>query len=83
MAVIPDFKATTLTGFIAQHIAPGATIYTDGLNQLTGLPAKGYRHVPQTQARPDELRRGAPSVVPSPIEPSAICSSGWWEPITA
>ena len=64
MAVIPDFKATTLTSFITQHIAPGSTICTDGLKQFTGLPAKGYRHAPRTQPRPGELRRGAKSVVP-------------------
>lgn len=64
MAVIPDFKAATLTGFIAQHIATGSTIYTDGLKQFTGLPAKGYNHVPRSQPRPGELRRGAQSVVP-------------------
>src|SRR5438876_12319123 len=29
MAVIPDFKATTLLAFIKQAIAPGSTIYTD------------------------------------------------------
>lgn len=64
MAVIPDFKATTLTSFISQHIVPGSTIYTDGLKQFTGLPAKGDRHVPRTQPRPGDLRRGAQSVVP-------------------
>jgi transposase-like protein len=64
MAVIPDFKATTLTSFIKQHIAPGSTIYTDGLKQFTGLPAAGYAHMPRTQPRPGELRRGAKSVVP-------------------
>ena len=42
MAVIPDFKATTLTTFIKQHVAPGSTIYTDGLKQFTGLPAASY-----------------------------------------
>ena len=36
MAVIPDFKATTLTAFITEHIAWGSTIYTDGLKQFTG-----------------------------------------------
>jgi len=30
MAAIPDFKATTLTAFIKQHVLPGSTIYTDG-----------------------------------------------------
>lgn len=64
MAVIPDFKATTLTAFIKQHIAPGSTIYTDGLKQFTGLPAAGYGHVPRTQPLREELRRGARSVVP-------------------
>jgi transposase-like protein len=64
MAVIPDFKATTLTSFIKQHIAPGSTIYTDGLKQFTGLPAAGYRHVPRTQPLRGQLRKGAESVVP-------------------
>jgi hypothetical protein len=36
MAVIPDFKATTLSGFIQQHVAPGSTIYTDALKSFTG-----------------------------------------------
>ena len=39
MAVIPDFKATTLMAFIEQQVAPGSTIYTDGLKQFTGLPS--------------------------------------------
>jgi transposase-like protein len=64
MAVIPDFKATTLTDFIKQHIAAGSTIYTDGLKQFTGLPAAGYTHVPRTQPLREELRKGTKSVVP-------------------
>jgi transposase-like protein len=64
MAVIPDFKATTLTAFIKQNVAPGSTIYTDGLKQFTGLPVAGYRHVARTQPSPGELRKGAQSVVP-------------------
>lgn len=64
MAVIADFKATTLTAFIKQHIAPGSTIYTDGLKQFTGLSAASYRHVARTQPSPEELRKGARSVVP-------------------
>src|SRR5687768_2643269 len=31
MAVIPDFKAPTLSAFIQQNVATGSTIYTDGL----------------------------------------------------
>jgi transposase-like protein len=64
MVVIPDFKATTLINFITQHIAPGSTIYTDGLKQFSGLPAKGYGHVARTQPLRGELRKGAKSVVP-------------------
>ena len=64
LAVIPDFKATTLTAFIKQHVAPGSTIYTDGLKQFTGLPVAGYKHVARTQPLPGELRKGAKSVVP-------------------
>jgi len=62
MAVIPDFKATTLTAFIQQHIALGSTIYTDGLKQFT--PVAGFRHVARTQPRQSALRRGAKSAVP-------------------
>jgi transposase-like protein len=64
MAVIPDFKATTVTGFVQQHVAPGSTIYTDGLKSFTGLPVAGYKHVARTQPLRGELRKGARSVVP-------------------
>ena len=64
MAVIPDFKGTTLLAFIKQHIAPGSTIYTDGLQQFTGLEAAGYRHVSRTQPLRTDLRKGVTSVVP-------------------
>ena len=64
MAVIPDFKATTLTAFIKHHVKPGSTIYTDGLKQFTGLPLAGFTHVARAQPLRGELRKGAPSVVP-------------------
>jgi transposase-like protein len=64
MAVIPDFKATTLTAFIKQHVVPGSTIYTDGLKQFTGLPLAGFKHVARSQPLRGELRKGAQSVVP-------------------
>jgi transposase-like protein len=43
MAVIPDFKATTLSGFIQQHIAADSTIYTDALKSFTGLDRVGVQ----------------------------------------
>lgn len=64
MTVIPDFKATTLLAFIRQNIAPGSTIYSDGLKQFTGLDDAGYRHVPRVQPSREDLRKGAKSVVP-------------------
>src|ERR1035441_9216544 len=35
MAVIPDFKSTTLMAFLKQNVAPGSTVYTDGLKSFT------------------------------------------------
>jgi len=31
MAVIPDFKGATVLAFLKQNVAPGSTVYTDGL----------------------------------------------------
>jgi transposase-like protein len=56
MTVIPDFQATTLLAFIKENIAPGSTIYTDGLKQFTGLEEAAYQHVPRMQP----LRAGSP-----------------------
>ncbi len=64
MAVIPDVKATTLSAFIKQNVAPGSTIYTDGLKSFTGLEDAGYKHIPRSQPLRTDLRKGAKSVVP-------------------
>jgi transposase-like protein len=64
MEVIPDFKATTLLAFLKQNIAPGSTVYTDGLKSFSGLQEAGFKHVPRNQTLPIELRKGAKSVVP-------------------
>jgi transposase-like protein len=64
IVVIPDFKATTLSGFIQQHIAVGSTLYTDALKSFTGLDKAGYRHIARVQPKTTELRKGAKSVVP-------------------
>ena len=64
MAVIPDFKATTMTGFLKQNVAPGSTVFTDGLKSFTGLREAGYHHMPQSQPLRTDLRKGAKSVVP-------------------
>ena len=42
MGVIRDFKATTVTGFLKQHVAADSTLYTDGLKSFTGLEGRGF-----------------------------------------
>src|SRR5262245_47681395 len=64
MTVIPDFQATTFVAFIRENIAPGSTIYTDGLKQFTGLEEAGYQHVPRMQPLRADLRKGTKPVVP-------------------
>ena len=64
MAVIPDFKGSTLLAFLKQNVARGSTIYTDGLKSFTGLREAGFEHVPRIQPLPIDLRKGAKSVVP-------------------
>src|SRR5438128_11326957 len=63
MEVIPDFKSSTLIAFLKQNVEPGSTVYTDGLKSFTGLEESGFKHVPRSQPRPIELRKGATSVV--------------------
>lgn len=64
MAVVPDVKQSTIRAFVTQHVAPGSTVYTDGLKSFTDLPAAGVRHVGRTQPIKTALRTGVPSVVP-------------------
>jgi len=64
MAVIPDFRKATVTKFLTQNVDTGATIYTDGLKSFAGLEEAGFKHIPRTQPRRTELRKGAKSVVP-------------------
>jgi transposase-like protein len=64
MAVVPDVRQSTIRAFVTQHVAPGSTVYTDGLKSYTDLPAAGVRHVGRTQPIKTALRTGVPSVVP-------------------
>jgi transposase-like protein len=64
MAVIPDFKSSTLIAFLKENVAPGSTVYTDGLKSFTGFAEAGYKHVARSQPLRSELRQGAKSVVP-------------------
>jgi transposase-like protein len=64
MAVIPDFRRETLLTFLKDNIAPGSTVYTDGLKSFTGLNEAGFEHVSRSQPLRVDLRKGAKSVVP-------------------
>jgi transposase-like protein len=64
MAVIPDFRRETLLAFLKDNVAPGSTVYTDGLKSFSGLKDAGFEHVPRTQPLRADLRKGAKSVVP-------------------
>lgn len=64
MAVIPDFKRSTLMTFLKQNVAPGSTVYTDGLKTFSGLEEAGLQHAPRSQPLPSDLRKGTKSVVP-------------------
>jgi transposase-like protein len=64
MSVIPDFKASTITRFLIQNVAPGSTIYTDGLKSFAGLAEVGFKHIARNQPLRSELRKGVKSVVP-------------------
>ncbi len=64
MAVIPDFKSSTLIAFLKQNVESGSTVCTDGFKSFTGLQQAGYTHVPRSQPLRIDLRKGAKSVVP-------------------
>jgi len=64
MAVIPNFKQTTMTGFVKAHLSPGSTVHTDGLKGFEDVKIADVRHRRRTQPIPTALRRGATSVVP-------------------
>jgi len=64
MAVIPNFKQTTMIDFVKQHVSPGSTVHPDGLKGFEDLQAAGVQHVRRTQPLRSALRKGAASVVP-------------------
>ena len=57
---IPDVTRATLHGFIAQSVAPGSTVRTDGLPAYLGLD--GYVHDRQVQRRQEEGEHVLPRV---------------------
>jgi transposase-like protein len=76
MAVVRDFKKTTMIDFIKQHVTPGSTVYTDGLKGFEDLKAAGVKHVARPQLLRSDLRKGAPLSCRWRTAPLATCSSG-------
>jgi transposase-like protein len=74
MAVIPDFRATTLLAFLKEHVAPGSTVYTDGLKSYVGLKEAGYQHVARIQPTRAALRKGY-QVGGSPLQTARSATS--------
>ena len=64
MEVLPNFTATTMAAILKQNVAPGSTVYTDGLGGFAGLHAAGFKHIALKQPLRPALRKGAASVVP-------------------
>jgi transposase-like protein len=64
MTVLRNFTAAIITALIKQQIAPGSTVYTDGLGSFSGLEQAGFDHVPLKQPLRRTFRTGAKSVVP-------------------
>jgi transposase-like protein len=64
MNVIPDFKASTIIPVLTRNVAPGSTIYTDGLKSFAGLVEAGFEHITRIQPLRSELGKGAKSAVP-------------------
>jgi transposase-like protein len=62
--VISDFKASTIIPVLTRNVAPGSTIYTDGLKSFAGLVEAGFEHSTRIQPLRSELRKGAKSAVP-------------------
>lgn len=49
MAVIDDASAETLSGFVRDNVAAGATVHTDGWKGYRPLSRLGYDHRPRSQ----------------------------------
>ncbi len=49
MAILRDGSAGSLHPFVTDHVAPGATVITDGWQGYRGIDKLGYTHQPRSQ----------------------------------
>lgn len=62
LQVVPDASASSLTGFVREHVAPGAVVLTDGWGGYAPLQGMGYRHRPKTMGGPQRAAQILPRV---------------------
>src|SRR5204862_1833135 len=76
MAVIPDVKGVTVMAFLKNNVAPGSTVYTDGLKSFTGLQQAGFQaRIPHSTASGRVTQRreiGRAACGPRNREPAAM-----------
>ncbi len=76
MSVIPDFKATTILRFLSQNVAPGSTIYTDGLKASRISRRQGSSTSPASSPSARSCAKARRRLSRSLIEPLGIFNSG-------
>src|SRR5260221_12872366 len=79
MALIPDFKNTTLLAFLKQNVMAGSTVYTGGPKTFAGLQEAGFEPVTRTQPLRIQMRKSAKSVLPfgRPCHWQALPTADW------
>jgi transposase-like protein len=60
--VIPDFSAETLTRFVQEVVAPGASVITDGWSGYAPLKSQGFKHQIRVVGDPRRASRLLPHV---------------------
>jgi transposase-like protein len=76
MEVIPDFKAVTILAFLKKHVAPDATVYTDGRKSFRASRRPATGTLPVFSLLPATCGREPNRSCPSQTAQSATSSNG-------
>jgi hypothetical protein len=76
MVVLPNFTAMTMATLFKEHIAPGSTVYTDGLKGFAACNALAIGTSPSSNPCDPPCARAPPRSCRSPTAPSGISSTG-------
>jgi transposase-like protein len=67
MRQIPDASAASLESFLAESVAPGSRVHTDGWRGYNGISARGYAHevtvIKRSRLKASELLPGVHRVI--------------------